>query len=246
MSVSHIHWGEYMSKLNRILWSGLVLVGAACGDDVTVAPPPAPPEGVRSVTVGPDGGQVAVGGTLQMTAAVTLEPGTTGPATVTWASSETAKATVNATGLVTGVAVGSVAITATATVGTSSASGQASLSVVGSTGCVINSVAISPASAQLVVGETLTLATSINGVNCVEADLGATYSSGNTAIATVSATGVVTAVGSGTTTIVAKSAKDVTKQAAMSVQVTVPSPVTISIQSITQGGERRVIPLHRA
>ena len=110
------------------------------------------------------------------------------------------------------------------------------MNVVGTTGCVINSVAISPASAQLTVGQTLTLAASISGVDCIESDLGATWSSGDAAIATVSATGVVTAVAAGTTTIVGKSAKDPTKQAAMSVQVTVPSPVTISIQSITQGG----------
>ena len=59
-----------MSKLYRsLLWSGLVVAGvAACGDDVTVAPPPN--QGVQSVTVGPTGVTIAVGQTLQMAAAV--------------------------------------------------------------------------------------------------------------------------------------------------------------------------------
>ena len=129
LSVSHIHWGEYMSKLNRFLWTGVVLVGAACGDDVTVQPPPEPPPpGVRAVTVAPDGATIAVGANLTFTAAVTLDPGAAA-ATVAWSSSNTAIATVDANGVATGVAVGSVGIRATATSGTSSGSGVATLNV---------------------------------------------------------------------------------------------------------------------
>lgn len=118
-----------MSKLNRVLWSGLVLVGAACGDDVTVAPPPPPPEpGVRAVTVAPDGATIAVGASLTFTAAVTTDPGAAAP-TIAWSSSNNAIATVSAAGVATGVAVGSVGIRATATSGTSSASGVATLNV---------------------------------------------------------------------------------------------------------------------
>jgi hypothetical protein len=226
-----------MSKLNRILWSGLVLVGAACGDDVTVTPPPEPPPpGIRSVTVAPDGGSVQVGGTLPMTAAVTLDPGATGAATIAWSSSDPAKATVSAAGVVTGVAVGSVGIRATATLGTSTGQGVATVNVVGAVECVINGVTVSPANASIVVGQTLALAPSVNGTNCVAADLGVTYTSGDPAIATVSASGIVTGVAGGTTTIVIKSAKDATKQAAMAVEVVVPTPATLSIQSVTQGG----------
>jgi len=129
MSVSHIHWGEYMSKLNRVLWSGLVLVGAACGDDVTVTPPPEPPTpGVRTVTVAPDGATIRVTEKLKFFAAVTTDPGAATP-TIAWSTSNTAIATVDAAGEATGVAVGSVGIRATATSGTSSASGVATLLV---------------------------------------------------------------------------------------------------------------------
>jgi len=131
-----------MSKLNRILWSGLVLVGAACGDDVTVTPPPEPPApGIRSVTVAPDGATIAVGATLTFTAAVTTDPGAATP-TIAWSSSNTAVATVNATtGVVTAVAVGSVGIRATATSGTSTGSGVATLNV--------SSSAVTPATVSI-------------------------------------------------------------------------------------------------
>jgi hypothetical protein len=131
-----------MSKLNRILWSGLVLVGAACGDDVTVTPPPEPPApGIRSVTVAPDGATIAVGATLTFTAAVTTDPGAATP-TIAWSSSNTAVATVNATtGEVTAVAVGSVGIRATATSGTSTGSGVATLNV--------SSSAVTPATVSI-------------------------------------------------------------------------------------------------
>ena len=125
-----------MSKLYRsLLWSGLVVAGvAACGDDVTVAPPPN--QGVQSVTVGPTGVTISVGQTLQMAAAVNADAGVA--TTVTWTSSNPATASVNPTsGLVTGVASGSVAITACSTVATG-VCGQATVTVASTTPAVIS------------------------------------------------------------------------------------------------------------
>ncbi|HSE53396.1 MAG TPA: Ig-like domain-containing protein, partial [Gemmatimonadales bacterium] len=125
-----------MSKLYRsLLWSGLVVAGvAACGDDVTVAPPPN--QGVQSVTVGPTGVTISVGQTLQMAAAVNADAGVA--TTVTWTSSNPATASVNpTTGLVTGVASGSVAITACSTVATG-VCGQATVTVAATTPAVIS------------------------------------------------------------------------------------------------------------
>jgi hypothetical protein len=104
------------------MWTGLVLGVAACGDDVTVPPP------AIVVTVTPDGAEIAIGGTLQMAATATGGPG--GAPTFTWASSNNATATVSNTGLVTGVAAGSVGITATATIGSSTGAGSATVNVV--------------------------------------------------------------------------------------------------------------------
>lgn len=107
-----------MRKLYRsMLWSGLIVAGAAaCGDDVTIPPPP-PLAVVRSVSVAPTGAIVAAGGTLQMVATVDADAGTA--TTVTWSSSDATRASVSATGLVTAAAAanaGSVAITACSTV----------------------------------------------------------------------------------------------------------------------------------
>ena len=224
-----------MSKLNRILWSGLVLGIAACGDSVTVTQPPEPVPGIRSVTVAPDGAQLAVGASLQMTAAVTTDPGAAAP-TIAWSSSDAAKATVGATsGTVTGVAAGAAGIRATATVGTSTGSGVATVTVVAAPTCSVTGVSVSPADAALVTGQTLAVAANVNGTNCTAAQLAVGFISSNLAVATVNATsGLVTAVGAGSATITATSVTDASKKAALSVSVTVPAPTTVSIQSITQ------------
>ena len=97
-----------------LLWTGAVLATvAACGDDVTINPPTT---NVNSVSVAPDGVTLPVGQTLQMIAVVNADSGVA--TTVTWSSSDQAKATVSATGLVTAVSAGSVAIQACSTVNT--------------------------------------------------------------------------------------------------------------------------------
>lgn len=66
---------------------------------------------VSSVSVAPSVANVAVGSTRQLTASVM--PTTSSNQSVTWSSSDESLATVSASGLVTGVATGSVTITAT-------------------------------------------------------------------------------------------------------------------------------------
>jgi hypothetical protein len=72
------------------------------------------PAPVATVTVSPSSGTVAVGSTVQLTATLRDATGNvlTGR-TVTWSSNNTGTATVNGTGLVSGVAAGSATITAT-------------------------------------------------------------------------------------------------------------------------------------
>ena len=65
---------------------------------------------VTSVDVSPATASIAVGATAQLTA--TVSPAAANSA-VTWSSSDSTKATMDATGLVTGVAAGSATITAT-------------------------------------------------------------------------------------------------------------------------------------
>jgi uncharacterized protein YjdB/endonuclease I len=66
-----------------------------------------------SVTVSPSTASVTVGGTVQLTA--TVSPSNASPKTVTWTTSNSSYATVSTSGLVTGVAAGTVTITATST-----------------------------------------------------------------------------------------------------------------------------------
>ncbi|WP_258105753.1 Ig-like domain-containing protein [Marinoscillum sp. MHG1-6] len=109
--------------------AGSVMVTAAATDGsgvtgtyavtVTVA--------VASVTVSAPDTEVSVGGTLQLSAITS--PGDAADGSVVWSSSDESKATVDANGLVTGVAVGAVDIIATAADG-AGASGSVSLTVV--------------------------------------------------------------------------------------------------------------------
>lgn len=79
-----------------------------------------------AVVVTPTGGQVSMGGTLQLAAAVTDANGHAIPSpTLVWSTGDAALATVDSAGLVTGVAAGSVEVTATA----GSASGSTSVEV---------------------------------------------------------------------------------------------------------------------
>lgn len=225
-----------MNKFFRstLLTSMLAAGLAACGDDVTVVDPPPPPPppapAVHSITVGPDGGSVTVGATLTMVAAVNADAGVA--TTVTWSSSDNAKATVSAAGVVTGVAAGSVGIKACSTVNTS-VCGVATVAVVAAPVATVTGVTITPPSATLVVGQSITASATVQGTNSPSQAV--TWSSLAPAVATVDANGVVTAVANGTAVIKATSNANSSIAGTMSVTVFTPQPATISIQSITQG-----------
>src|SRR6218665_1738300 len=86
-----------------------LLLIASCRDKKTDS---AAEKKVTSVAISPDNPSVAVGGNITLTATATPA---NAPQTVTWASSDTAKATINATtGAATGIAIGTVTITAAA------------------------------------------------------------------------------------------------------------------------------------
>lgn len=120
--------------------------------------------------------------------------------TVTWTSSNPAVANVGATtGFVTTVAVGSATITATCEGKTASVTLTVSP-------VPVRSVLVVPASPLLLTGSTLTLAaTPRDSINRAMLDRTVTWTSENPTIATVSSTGVVTAVTSGIATIRATS-----------------------------------------
>lgn len=213
-----------MQKLTRSLFAvGAVLGLAACGDDVSVTPPQEPlPAGIASVTVVPSAVTITIGEKVILQASVATTQGTGSPATtVTWSSANAAIATVAASGEVTGVAAGTTTIIATSTADASK-KGAAAVTV---RAPQVTGVTVQPQSLSLQVGQTA------NAVATVNRDPGAsgavTWASNNAAVATVNATGTITAVAVGTAVITATSTADNTKSGALAVTVVaVPNNLT--------------------
>ena len=160
---------------------------------VTVVP-------VTSVAVSPGASSLQIGGTVQLTATTKDSAGNvlTGRV-VTWASSAPAVATVSASGLVTGVAAGTATLTATS----EGKNGTATVTV---NPVPVASVTVSPASSSLFVGQTAQLSvTTKDSAGNVLTGRAITWASSSTTVATVSATGLVTAKAAGSATLTATS-----------------------------------------
>jgi predicted small lipoprotein YifL len=124
-----------MQRVVRSTLVGLLTVAGltACGDKITIPPQVTTPpvEGVvREVTVSPQNVTIPVNGSATFAASVNADAGIT-DRTVTWASSNTTVATIDAsTGVATGRAAGTTTITATSRANTS-VRGAAVLTVTG-------------------------------------------------------------------------------------------------------------------
>src|SRR5206468_53188 len=150
--------------------------------------------------VTPSSGSLLIGRTLQLTATTKDSAGNTlSGRVVTWSSSATGVATVSAAGLVTAVAAGSVTITATS----EGKNGAAAITV---SLVPVATVTVAPAAKTLRVGTTaqLSAATKDSAGNTLTGRVVA-WSSSAPAAATVSASGLVTAVSAGSATITATS-----------------------------------------
>src|SRR2546422_5814550 len=178
--------------LRRLLAVAAVLLLATCHNEGPHAP-------VASLAVAPQTLTVGVGATAQLTATPRDANGAfLAGRSVTWASSNTAVATVNTTGLVTGVAEGQATITATS----EGQSGTAALTVV----VPVASVTVTPAPATVAIGQTVQLTATPKDANGnVLTGRVVIWASDNTAVATVSSTGLVTGVTQGQATITATS-----------------------------------------
>lgn len=134
--------------------------------------------------------------TLQLTA--TILPATTTDKTLTWSSSDSAVATVDANGKVTAVKAGEATITVTATSGKSATLKVTVLQP--SSGVEIDFAAsgIEGNDLTLNVGEIKTIAVKVTPADSTDS---LTWTSSNEAIATVDANGTVTAVKAGEATI---------------------------------------------
>jgi len=182
-----------------------------------------------SLTVAPTSVSVVVGNTT--TLAATVLPSNATVKTVTWSSSSSTIAKVNAsTGVVTGVAAGTAVITASLADGSKTATATVTVTKI-----LVTSLTLSPTSASLTTGSTQQLTKTTLPANATDATV--TWSSSNTAVATVSTSGLVTAQGTGgAVTITAKTNDGSAKTATATITVTVPpTGVTVSPTSSTIG-----------
>ena len=204
--------------------------GEASGSAVVTVTQP-----VASVVVSPATAELtALGETVQLTAEAFDENGhAVAGAEFSWESSDVAVATVDESGLVTGVAEGVATITASA----GEASGSAVVTVTQS----VASVVVSPSTAELAaLGETVQLTAEAfdeNGLAVAGAEF--SWESSDVAVATVDESGLVTGVAEGVATITASageasgSAVVTVMQPVASVEVS-PSAETIGLGSTLQ------------
>ena len=180
-------------------WALTAITGThtVCNFAIAGSQPPAP---VATVTVAPGSATVNEGQTLQLTATLKDANGNVLIGrSITWSSSNSSAASVNGTGLVTGVTAGSATITATS-------EGQSGTSAITVVHLPVASVTVTPASGTVSAGSSLQLTATpkdANGNPLVGRTV--TWQSSNTAAARVNGSGLVTGVAAGSATITATS-----------------------------------------
>ena len=159
--------------------------------------------GVATLGLAPGAANVVVGGSQQLVATVRDAAGTIlSGRIVSWASSNAAVASVAASGLVTALAVGSATITATS----EGQSGVSVVTVVPLPPVVVASIAVIPGAPTMQLGGTQQLAaTTRDASGNVLVGRSVTWTSANATVASVSASGLVTALAIGNATITATS-----------------------------------------
>jgi len=160
---------------------------------VTLAP-------VDTVTITLAEVSLTVTGTQQLTAELKAADGTAlADRTIAWTSSDEASATVSVDGMVTAIAPGTATITATS-------EGKTGTVTVTVTLAPVDTVTITPADVSLTENDTQQLTAELKAANGTAlTNRTITWSSSNNAIATVSTSGLVTAIAPGTATITATS-----------------------------------------
>ncbi|MFN8573914.1 MAG: Ig-like domain-containing protein [Gemmatimonadaceae bacterium] len=162
---------------------------------ITVSPVP-----IASILVAPSPVTIAAGGTVQLTATAKDGSGNVlGGRVFTWTSDQPTIATVSSSGLVTGATQGVARITA-------EAEGESSVSIVTVTPVAIASIDVTPPTASLSIGGTTQLtATPKDAQGHPLPGRVITWLTGAPSVATVTQTGVVTAVAGGSALIFAAS-----------------------------------------
>ena len=179
---------------------GTVPIAASVEGKTAVAQVQVIPVPVVAVRLTPASRDLTVGETAQFTAdPLDARGAVLSNRPVAWSSSRPNVATVSGSGAVTGLSPGSAVITATV-------EGKVGVAAVTVALAPVASVAVSPTSATLIVGQTVQLEAQPRDASGRPLDgRTVTWSSNRSDVATVSATGTVAAVSPGTATITASS-----------------------------------------
>src|ERR1044071_2526162 len=222
----------FKHKLSRrlALLRNAVLLGAACAvaacdlQQLLALLNP-----VAAVVVVPDTTSVELGQTAQLVATPTDSLGRVVAQSVTWASNAPALATVDGSGLVTGVAEGTATITATS----AGHSGKGVVTVRRRPNAPVASVTVTPATASVGVGQAVGLVATpkdANG-NALSGRV-VTWASSAPAVATVNGSGLVTGLAAGAATITATS-EGQSGSAAITVTAAVTNPAQVTDLAVT-------------
>ena len=194
-----------------------------------VTPPPPTSTPIASVAVTPGSGAVYVGRTMALSATPRDAAGNPlGGRTIAWSSSADSVARVDAAGVVTGVAVGTATITATS-------EGQSARATVAVQLVPVASVAVTPATAALRVGDTLRLAATPrdSAGAALEGRTVRWSSSAPTVVAVDSVSGLLRAAGAGSA-IVSATSEGRTGTASFAV-----AAPTVPVATVSIGGAAR-------
>jgi Tol biopolymer transport system component len=198
-----------------------LLVAIACSDDTPAGPQPIP---VASVTVSPATQTMTVASSATLTASLADASGR--PITgrvVAWSSNRTDIATVTSTGIVTAVSVGTATIQA-------ASEGKSGSAVITVARVPVARIEISPTALALVEGETATLTALAKDANgAVLEDRAVTWRSSDATIASIDASGRVTAVHTGAATMTAESEG---KSATVEVEVGLVPVATVTVSAL--------------
>ena len=178
--------------------------------------------------VTPTNPSLAIQSALQLIATGTYSDNSTGDFThsATWSSSDTTKATVSSSGLVTGIAAGTATITATS----GDKSGSTTVTVTHGT---LQSISVTPANPSIAKGTTkqFTATGTYSDNSTQDLTTQVTWASDTTGVATISSAGLATAAGVGTAKISATMGSvsgstnlTVTQATLQSIAVTPPNP----------------------
>lgn len=207
--------------------SGLAGCGGGGGDGGIVRPTPTPDPIVVTITPA-SVPNLEVGGTTQLTAAVT-GGASTAARTVTWSSSADAIIRVSSSGLVTAIAPGQAVITATSDADRTK---TAQLTVVANAPR-ITALTLNAAAATLLIGQTTTVTAAVQATG-TGTNTRVRFTSSAPSVATVTTadgiTGTVTAVGRGTVQITATAELDATRTATVSLTVNELRAATLDVR----------------